>query len=329
LAFAIGARIVPLGPQPLGLHGLSSRQLQAFYEVAQTLNFNRAAQRLNLSQPAVSQRIAALERQLGQRLLRREGGVVLTEAGRRLLRYCHLRETFEKELIHDLRSQAAGCYGGAVRIAGFSSVMRSVIMPVLNENLLRRHPDVTPHFAVDEMYRLPGLLLRGSVDFSLTQFPLNLSGVVSVEIGLERNVLVESARHARVPEVYIDHEPDDHFTEQFIARQQQVEHGVRRAFYDDIYGLLDAVVAGMGKAVLPAHLIQPEHQLRPTPGFASMDVPVVLNYFQAAGHSRLHRAVIDALVRHAPVLLDDDRCRLQQQTGRPALQSGSVVALPG
>src|SRR5919108_6393130 len=61
---------------------LEPRRLLTFREVAHRGSFSRAAEALALTQPAVSQQLAALERQLGTRLLDRgPGGVAPTEAG--------------------------------------------------------------------------------------------------------------------------------------------------------------------------------------------------------------------------------------------------------
>ena len=63
--------------------------LQAFIEVAEKKSFSRSAESLNLTQPAVSKRIAALESELDSRLFDRVGrSVHLTEAG--TVSYTHL-----------------------------------------------------------------------------------------------------------------------------------------------------------------------------------------------------------------------------------------------
>ena len=60
--------------------------LEAFLAIAETGSFSAAGERLHLTQPAVSKRIAVLEAQLGRRLFDRIGReVALTEAGRALL----------------------------------------------------------------------------------------------------------------------------------------------------------------------------------------------------------------------------------------------------
>lgn len=71
---------------------MRSDVLQAFVAVAESGSFQAAGERLHLSQPAVSKRLAALERRLGHRLFDRVGrGVGLTEAGRTYLP--HARQT--------------------------------------------------------------------------------------------------------------------------------------------------------------------------------------------------------------------------------------------
>jgi epsilon-lactone hydrolase len=77
------ADVVALRPAP---DGVEVRHLRAFVAVAEELNFSRAAERLYLSQPALSRQIRALERVVGCELLRRSTHrVELTLAGQALL----------------------------------------------------------------------------------------------------------------------------------------------------------------------------------------------------------------------------------------------------
>src|SRR5271156_5012173 len=121
---------------------LSSIQLDAFYAVAQTLHFSQAAEKLHITQSALSQRVLALESELGLTLfIRGRSGVRLTEAALRLLRYCQNRQGLEEELISEIESKGNESLAGTVRIAGFSSVMRSVVLPALAP-LLKLHPKI-------------------------------------------------------------------------------------------------------------------------------------------------------------------------------------------
>ena len=69
-------------------------QLRTFSIVAKTLHFTRASEDLNLSQPAVSHQIKALEEEIGEPLfLRSNEGVLLTKAGQTM--YEHVEKILE------------------------------------------------------------------------------------------------------------------------------------------------------------------------------------------------------------------------------------------
>jgi DNA-binding transcriptional LysR family regulator len=117
------------------------RRLLTFREVARRRSFSRAGEALALTQPAVSQQVSALERQLGVRLLERgPGGPVPTEAGELLLAHA--------DAIADRLAQAAGQISelaaaerGTLRVGGFPSALASVI-PAAIARLREQLPDV-------------------------------------------------------------------------------------------------------------------------------------------------------------------------------------------
>src|SRR4029453_8642676 len=98
---------------------LDVRRLRVLREVAQQGSFSAAADALSYTQSAISQQIAALERETGTTLLqRRAGGVRLTDAGRALVARADVilaqLDDAEREL-----AAIAGLRGGRVRLASF------------------------------------------------------------------------------------------------------------------------------------------------------------------------------------------------------------------
>lgn len=286
--------------------GLSSNHLDAFFAAAQSLNFSAAAKQLTITQSALSQRIKALEEELGLTLfMRMPRGVQLTEAGQVLLRYCQTRFSLEHELMGQLTGRAEEGLGGILRIGGYSSVVRSVIMPALAP-LLRANPNIQPHFQNAEMRHLPEFLLTGQVDFIVTDDELHRPDLQTVELGQEEYVMVESIEHETRRDVFLDHDPADEITQQFLSRQSANVHDYRRAFMDEIYAIIDGVALGVGRAVVSRHLVGKDERLRIVDGHRSMFVPVLLHFPRQPYFTELHKTVIRELEERCPALLRPD-----------------------
>src|SRR5260370_37333809 len=87
---------------------LQRNELGCFHAVIDTGGFSRAAERLDLSQSAVSQTIANLEHRLGTTLLRRGNPPQPTEAGIRLLRFAETMLNEEREALSDISQLKSG-----------------------------------------------------------------------------------------------------------------------------------------------------------------------------------------------------------------------------
>src|SRR6478752_7513263 len=223
---------------------LPSAQIESFMVLARELNFSRAAELLHITQPALTKRIQNLEETLGQALfLRLRGGLELTETGRILQRYGASIEHQEQEVLDSLvgdKHAPEGGIAGFFRIAAFSSSLRSVVVPALGV-LLRAHARLTCQTIKSEVHELHDMLIDGKVDFCVSLSECERMGVDNVQIGVERNVLIESTRFEGRPDCYIDHEPRDNFTERFFLSQTgSTVPKMQRVYYDDISGLNDA-----------------------------------------------------------------------------------------
>lgn len=283
--------------------GLSSLHLDAFFAAARSLNFSQAAKELHITQSALSQRIKALEEDLNLTFfVRMPRGVQLTETGERLLRYCQARHSLEAELLEELNGRSDRGLGGVLRIAGYSSVVRSVLLPSLAP-LLRENPNVQVHLQNGEIRELPDMLLTGVVDFIVTDTEIHRAELECVPLGQEHYVLIESAEHPIDELVFLDHDPDDRITQQFLSTQSGQVPRYRRSFMDEIYAILDSVAEGLGKAVVSRHLVAGDPRLRIVEGYRPMAVQVMLYHHKQPFYTALHERVIAQLREQCPALL--------------------------
>jgi DNA-binding transcriptional LysR family regulator len=252
-----------------------------------------------VTQSALSQRVMLLEESLGLTLfIRSAAGIRLTDVGERLLRYCQVRGSLEEELLGDLRNPQGKELSGTLRIAGYSSVVRSLLLPSLAP-FLRKNPRVRCDFFSREMRDLPGMLLRAEADMIVIDHGWDRSDLTRLAIGREEYVVIESSRHPTPKDVYLDHDPSDTATELFFKRQPARPEKYERLFFDDVYGVMDGVAQGLGRAVMSRHLVDKRLPVRIVKGFKPRSVDVVLHHFTLPFYSKLHSAVVTELSSRA------------------------------
>jgi DNA-binding transcriptional LysR family regulator len=111
---------------------MEMHQVRYFLAVARTLNFTRAADECNVTQPSLTRAIKQLEAELGGDLFRRERPTQLTELGQRmhpLLKQCYDSATGARSLASSFKSGEIG----ALRVALTHSVDLSLLIPFLSE----------------------------------------------------------------------------------------------------------------------------------------------------------------------------------------------------
>ncbi|MDD4931881.1 MAG: LysR family transcriptional regulator [Methylacidiphilaceae bacterium] len=156
------------------------RQVCAFIAVAESGSFTQASRRLHLSQPAVSRAVAALEQEIGARLLERSGRQVsLTSAGQTLL--SRGRRLLAETVLLREELQASEHLGtGSLRLAADPSACDDLLPAVLRE-FKESFPAST--WAITPVSAIPALeLIRGkSVEVALVTRPLRLPASVRFE----------------------------------------------------------------------------------------------------------------------------------------------------
>jgi DNA-binding transcriptional LysR family regulator len=121
---------------------MDTRQLAAFCAVVERKSFSQAAERLGVTQPAVSLQIRSLEQRLGRQLLDRSGRrVEPTEAGLRLYASAQRLLQLEEQLLEELEADDEGSIGGVLEL-GASTGPGGSVVPVLLCEFPERQPDV-------------------------------------------------------------------------------------------------------------------------------------------------------------------------------------------
>jgi DNA-binding transcriptional LysR family regulator len=121
---------------------MDTRQLAAFCAVVDRKSFSQAAERLGVTQPAVSLQVRSLEERLGTQLLDRSGRrVEPTEAGERLYRRARRILQLEERLLEDLAGADSEALAGTLAL-GASTGPGAHLVPLLLCEFQREHPDL-------------------------------------------------------------------------------------------------------------------------------------------------------------------------------------------
>ena len=147
---------------------LDVRRLRLLRELAARRTVTAVAEALSYTPSAVSQQLAALERDAGVPLIERVGrGVQLTEAGRRLVAHADAVIARLEAAEADL-ARAAGEVSGRVRVASFQTAAHALVMPALGP-LEERHPELHCELVQAEAESALPALRLGDVDMVLAE----------------------------------------------------------------------------------------------------------------------------------------------------------------
>lgn len=149
---------------------LSLPQLHAFTVLAEELHFGRAAARLGIAQPPLSQQVRRLEARVGYPLFTRAaGGVALTAAGEELLPAARRTLADLTDALSATRAVGGG-RSGSLRI-GFAASLALTVLPGLLRRFREEFPDV--HLHIQEMTTAPQItaLHNRDIDVGLLRAP--------------------------------------------------------------------------------------------------------------------------------------------------------------
>ena len=171
------------------------RQLRAFTAIAETGTFTAGAQRVHVTQAAVSMQIRQLELELGAPLfIRAPRRVILTEAGEALLERARriLRE-------HDVAvaeiAELAGAERGRLRVGSASAMVSADPLPQILRELRERHPRAEVTIVSGTSEALVRQILAGELDMAFVSLPVEARGIQTEGLSRDELVAVASPQH--------------------------------------------------------------------------------------------------------------------------------------
>jgi len=170
-------------------------QLRTLRAVAEMLNFTRAAERLGLTQSAVSHQIKSLEAELGEPLfIRAKRGVLLSEGGRAALEHA-VRILDEAEALRSRLRGAGGSPSGRVRAAAATQAFVHLFAELF-ESFMQAHPQIELTFRTTvSTDQTVADILDGSAEVGFAALPVYSPSLQVRELFEDELVLVAGPRH--------------------------------------------------------------------------------------------------------------------------------------
>lgn len=266
--------------------------LKVFLTVARMNSFTKAAEIVNLSQPAVTHQIKNLESLLKTRLFNRDRNrIELTNAGKIFLRYSEeINLLYQKAIaeIHETTNQMAGDIH-----LGAASLMGKYLLPRILGNFKKMYPKVNLSMVVGNSKEVLVLLEKGIIELAIVSEPIPSKNIVAFPFYRDHLTTVVYPSHPWCKKEAIT--VDDLCEEDFISRE--IGSGTREFFikslalpcrWEDLKPVMVlgsseavkmAVIGEMGFSILSRLAIRSEVELGLLKEVRLKDVGLIRNFF--------------------------------------------------
>ncbi|MEI7998084.1 MAG: LysR family transcriptional regulator [Candidatus Omnitrophota bacterium] len=243
--------------------------IRSFVTVAQIGSFKATADKLFITQPAVSQHIQALEKNVGAKLFERQGKkVFLTDSGKIFLSYAeNILNQYQEAKIQ--AKEAINQFNGTIRIATTYSIGLYKLQPIVRK-FLKKYPQMDIHLEYHPNSLIYEMVLNHSVDFGLVAYPQKRKDIRAEIFAREDMALIQSSQRPIIKESPIplsslnqtkfitlnSNTPTQEAIDHFLKLNEvtiQIVHA-----YDNIETLKSAVLLGMGCAIVPKNTVTRE-----------------------------------------------------------------------
>ena len=291
---------------------MNLRFVEAFYWVATLKSVSRAAEKLFITQSAMSSRIAALEDELGVLLLdRRDKQVRLTAAGSRFLVMSERLLSMQREIRDEMgRAQDSGLN---LRIGAIESVLHSWLIDWVRQ-MREAQPGLELELTVETTPVLVDQMRRGRLDLALAALPASGEGLRQQALppmamafvghaGLHRKRRYSLADLSTLELLTFQRGSQPHVALVDLMRQGGHARPKIHAI-SSVSAMVELIEGGFGVATLPVAVVKRLAErvpLRALPCEAALPpLPIFLSYRDDPG-SALTRTVVDALLGHPAV----------------------------
>jgi DNA-binding transcriptional LysR family regulator len=284
------------------------QRLAAFVAVVEQEGFSRAGATLHMTQPAVSQQVQSLERELGAQLLERSNRFLhLTPAGE--IVYEHARQIIALEermrrYVSDLTQVASGSL-----TIGASYTTGEYLLPRVLAAFRARYPQVTPAVTIANTQRVAELVAARRLDVGLVEGDVALPQAQARPLLEDNLIIVAAPRHpladqsevqpgALAGDTWIVRESGSGtraVTDAFLARHAL--DSVARLEFGSAQMIKEAVEAGMGISLLSRWAIRKEVARGDLIELRIAGTPCVRQFSTLTLRSRFQTKALDVFLR--------------------------------
>jgi len=209
----------------------SFRQLEALVAVLETGSVTRAAERMHISQPAISRLIASLAADVGYPMFRRAAGRIVPTAEATLLREEIHHALTAVDRVSRRALQLGSLTQGQLAVCAFP-LFAATTLPQLLSRFHAAHPEISIVLNGLSFHRLLETVATQRADFAIAEQPPHASGIVAEHLCRYQAVCVVRPDHAfaalsRVPLTAI---PQEQFI--LLGAEDETQPAVSRAFQD-------------------------------------------------------------------------------------------------
>jgi LysR family transcriptional regulator, cell division regulator len=231
----------------------SPQEILGFIEIANSLNITKAAQRLGVTQPTLSQSLKKLEDTIGETLvIRSKTGVELTVAGKQLLRQARQLLDMWENLKSQTRSSTREVKGN-VKI-GCHPAVGLYSLPLFLPKLLSQHPELEITLFHDLSRKVFDKVINYEVEMGIVINPTEHPDIVLTKL-LEDEVKIWKSKSAKVPNVLICH-PELIQTQSILKKIKKADIQYDRVVTTNSLEIIaNLTIQGAGYGIIPSRVV--------------------------------------------------------------------------